>query len=135
MDVKPVLPGFSLGDDSAIQLLKEATMRCGGCGSKVGSTVLTNALGRLKHRGEEIPTIKLSVGEDCAVIERLPGGAVTVSTVDFFKAGYLKRDLELFGRISAQHALSDVWAMGATPVHALAMCTVPLATDKLMEDD
>eukprot|EP00397_Hematodinium_sp_SG-2012_P004794 GEMP01004808.1.p1 GENE.GEMP01004808.1~~GEMP01004808.1.p1 ORF type:complete len:896 (+),score=234.90 GEMP01004808.1:97-2784(+) len=135
MESDVIVPGMVKGNQEALDMLQASTMRCGGCGSKVGSTVLSAALARLEHRGEEHNALKYSVGEDCAVVERVPGQEVTVSSVDFFKAGYLKRDLVLLGRIAAQHALSDIWAMGAMPLHGLAMCTVPLATDKLMEDD
>jgi len=131
----PEIPGLVRGDAKSEALLFGALMRCGGCGSKVGSTLLSRALGRLNHMGHQHECLKYSVGEDCAVVETTPGGPVTVSSVDFFKAGYLKRDLYILGKISAVHALSDVWAMGAKPLHALALCTVPLAAENLMEDD
>ncbi|MEZ4750196.1 MAG: AIR synthase related protein [Bdellovibrionota bacterium] len=46
-----------------------------------------------------------------------------VHSVDFFRA--FVSDPFLFGRIAAQNALSDLFAMNATPVHAQAIVTLP----------
>jgi pyridine nucleotide-disulfide oxidoreductase family protein len=109
----------------AIALLAAAPMRCGGCGAKVGSTVLSNALARVA-----LPTRReLLVGvdggaDDCAVWEEEAGGAVSVQTVDYLRG--LVSDPYDFGLIGAQHALSDCFAMGAQPTLALAFVTLPL---------
>jgi len=47
--------------------------------------------------------------------------------VDFFRASV--SDPWLFGRVAAEHALSDCWAMGAAPATALAIAVVPYAAE------
>ena len=96
-------------------------MHCAGCGSKVGSRVLRSALERLRDEaGDEAAQIEF--GDDAAVIE-FPAGAKVAATVDHFKA--FIEDPYLLGRITANHCLSDVYAMGATPHSVMATVTLP----------
>jgi selenide,water dikinase len=60
---------------------------------------------------------------DDAAVYRLGGGKVLVQTVDFFTP--VVDDPYLFGQIAAANALSDVYAMGARPVLALALAAFP----------
>jgi selenide,water dikinase len=62
---------------------------------------------------------------DDAAVYRLGGGQVMVQTVDFFTP--VVDDPRAFGRIAAANALSDVYAMGARPVLALALAAFPTA--------
>ncbi|KAL4433704.1 hypothetical protein ABPG75_000145 [Micractinium tetrahymenae] len=71
--------------------------------------------------------------DDAAVLEPPPAGHVTVHTVDFFKA--MVADPFVFGQIAANHALSDCYAMGATPTAAMATAVVPLAAPGIVEED
>jgi len=106
--------------------------RCGGCGSKVGAQLLREALAQLApHYGTDV-LVGLDAADDAAVT-RPPGGQVAVSTIDGFRA--FIDDPWLFGRIAAQHCLGDIHAMGATPRHALALVTLPLAAPARMRAD
>lgn len=106
-----------------------AAMRCGGCGSKIGADSLNAVLNRL-----EVPvsTSTLSgIGEDAAVVQ--VGTGTLAMSCDGFRA--MIDDPYRFGRVSAHHALNDLFAMGAVPKFALAIATVPLMADRMMEDD
>ncbi len=106
-----------------------ATMRCGGCGAKLGADSLTAVLSRL-----DVPVSTSTVsgiGDDAAVVQ-VAAGSLAMSC-DGFRA--MIDDTYRFGRISAHHALNDLFAMGADPKFALAIATVPLMADAMMEDD
>jgi selenide,water dikinase len=57
---------------------------------------------------------------------------VMVQTIDYFPA--LINDPFIFGQISANHALSDLFAMGAQAQSALAIATVPFASSEIVEE-
>jgi selenide,water dikinase len=65
------------------------------------------------------------VNEDAAVV-RLPNGQGLVQTVDFFTP--IVNDPYKFGRIAAANALSDVYAMGGTPLAAMNIVCFPIKT-------
>jgi selenide,water dikinase len=62
---------------------------------------------------------------DDAAVYRIGAGQVLVQTVDFFTP--IVDDPYLFGQIAAANALSDIYAMGARPVLALALVAFPTA--------
>ena len=105
------------------------TMRCGGCGAKINSSILQNVLTKLDIQPN--PDIVNSLGDDAAIIN-LPAGIQWVQSVDFFR--YFIDDPYLFGRISAIHSLGDIYAMGAKPHSALVTAVIPYSQTAIMEE-
>jgi selenide,water dikinase len=113
-------------------------MRCGGCGSKISSDVLSAVLKRLDIPEDPRIVLGCRAGEDAAVhrvrpesFGSQPEELVEVQTVDYFKA--FLDDPYLFGRIAALNALSDLYAMNARPFSALAIATLPYARGPIQE--
>ncbi len=98
------------------------TMRCRGCGGKVGANVLSAALERLEIPPSDIVLQGLDHPDDAAVLNP-NAGPVEVVSVDFFQA--FMDDPYIVGRVAALNSLSDLWAMGSEPLAAMAMVTVP----------
>ena len=97
----------------------------GGCGCKISPAVLAGLLGDMPAAG---PFADLLVGRensDDAAVYRLDDERAIVATTDFFMP--IVDDPFDFGRIAATNALSDVYAMGGTPILALAIVAMPIA--------
>lgn len=96
----------------------------GGCGCKIAPAVLQKILAG--STGGIIPP-QLLVGtetsDDAAVYQINPQQAI-VATTDFFMP--IVDDPFDFGRIAATNAISDVYAMGGTPLFALALVGMPI---------
>jgi selenide,water dikinase len=96
----------------------------GGCGCKIAPAVLQDILGEMPVR---ILPKELLVGiesSDDAAVYRLNDTQALIATTDFFTP--IVDDPFDFGRIAATNAISDVYAMGGTPIMALALVGMPL---------
>ncbi len=96
----------------------------GGCGCKIAPAVLRDILGQAT--GAIIPP-QLLVGietADDAAVYRINETQAIVATTDFFMP--IVDDPFDFGAIAATNAISDVYAMGATPLFALALVGMPV---------
>ncbi|MCW8962691.1 MAG: selenide, water dikinase SelD [Gammaproteobacteria bacterium] len=126
-------PAFDiqLADNEAMQELSAIAMRCGGCGAKVGSTILSRVVNRLETLNRNDVVIGLDSPDDAAVLS-VPPGKVMVQSVDYFRA--FIDDAYVFGQIAANHALGDVFAMGADAQSALAIATLPHGREAIVED-
>jgi len=96
----------------------------GGCGCKIAPGVLSDIL-----RGTNaLPVPKeLLVGietADDAAVYQLNDEQALIATTDFFMP--IVDDPFDFGRIAATNAISDVYAMGGTPIMALALVGMPI---------
>lgn len=121
-----------VADAGALKEISAIAMRCGGCGAKVGSTVLSRVMARLSIVTNDAVVIGLDAPDDAAVIRPSPG-MLLVQTVDYFRS--FIDDPYVFGRIAANHSLGDVYAMGAQARTALAIATVPYGIEAKVEDD
>ena len=96
----------------------------GGCGCKIAPGVLRDILGGMS--GLPLPA-QLLVGIDTAddaAVYQLNDSQALIATTDFFMP--IVDDPFDFGRIAATNAISDVYAMGGTPIFALALVGMPI---------
>ncbi|WP_444910599.1 selenide, water dikinase SelD [Microbulbifer sp. TRSA005] len=107
-----------------------ASMRCNGCGAKVGPKVLRGALAKLPIQQSEY--LLRGLGDDAAVMD-LPASQLLVQSSDQLRAPVA--DPWLFGRLAALHALSDLFAMHARPVSAQVLATLPTAAEEITQRD
>ncbi len=118
----PALPAL------AVQGLSEAMgdkPLCGGCGAKVGAqglSAMVAALPQSRH-----PEVLAGPGDDAAILRTATG--VQVLTTDHLRA--FTCDPRLMARLTAIHALGDIWAMGADPQVALAQIILPRLSAEL----
>lgn len=94
-----------------------------GCGCKLPAAALVPVLRELPEQCDERLLVGAATSDDAGVV-RIAAGVALVQTVDFFTP--LVDDPYDFGRIAAANALSDVYAMGGTPVSALNVVAFPL---------
>jgi len=105
-------------------------MRCAGCGGKVAGSILSRVLSRLDIPPNENVLLGLEDPDDAAIV-RAPGGHPISVTADFFAAPL--DDPYLTGRIAALNSASDVFALGADPIAALTLATIPLGRPRNQE--
>jgi len=96
----------------------------GGCGCKIAPAVLSEILASTPIRGLPRDLLVGTETSDDAAVYRLNDSQALVATTDFFTP--IVDDPLDFGRIAATNALSDVYAMGARPIFALAVVGMPL---------
>ncbi|MHB1358053.1 MAG: selenide, water dikinase SelD [Rhodocyclaceae bacterium] len=102
----------------------------GGCGCKIAPAVLSRLLAESPLRTLPADLLVGVETADDAAVYRFNDTQAVVATTDFFTP--IVDDPFDFGRIAATNALSDVYAMGGTPIFALAIVGMPL--DKLPEE-
>ena len=96
----------------------------GGCGCKIAPAILSEILAKMPLG---VVAKELLVGtetSDDAAVWRLNDSQALVATTDFFMP--VVDDPFEFGRIAATNAISDIYAMGATPIFALALVGMPI---------
>ncbi|MEH6443370.1 MAG: selenide, water dikinase SelD [Oceanospirillaceae bacterium] len=120
------------------QLKKNTTdnidiMRCGGCGAKVASSILSETLTRVTT---DIPIqrrcdvlIGLESPDDAAVID--PAHQAIAQSVDQFRS--IIDDPYQFAKIATNHALSDLFAMGSEAQSALSLVAMPYAASTIQK--
>jgi len=108
-------------DQAAIRNHK---VRCAGCGSKVGSSILQNVL-------REVTGKTVFEPEDGAVLS-LPNQTL-IQTVDQITSPFDQP--YLFGKISTLHALSDAFAMNATPLSVQVLLSLPYAVEAVQQQE
>lgn len=113
------------GTHSAIPRLTSLS-HGGGCGCKIAPAVLQQIISK---SGNPILPQELLVGietSDDAAVYQINEAQAIVATTDFFMP--IVDDPFDFGRIAATNAISDVYAMGGTPLFALALVGMPVNT-------
>jgi selenide,water dikinase len=96
----------------------------GGCGCKISPALLADMLSNMAPGLLPPELLVGSAHADDAAVYRLNDRQAIVVTTDFFMP--IVDDPEDFGRIAATNALSDVYAMGARPILALAIVGMPV---------
>lgn len=94
----------------------------GGCACKIPPGELEAVVAGLTGGDDQSLLVGLDDGDDAAVV-RIAGGTAIVATADFFTP--VVDDAYDWGRIAAANALSDVYAMGGTPVVAVNLLCWP----------
>jgi selenide,water dikinase len=96
----------------------------GGCGCKIAPAILTELLATTPVRGLPAALMVGTETADDAAVYKLNDSQALVATTDFFTP--IVDDPYDFGRIAATNAISDIYAMGAKPIFALALVGMPL---------
>jgi len=104
--------------------IKHHNIRCAGCGSKVGSTILRNVISNIMGEQQFKP-------ED-AVIINTPDN-ILLQTVDQITSPI--DNPYLFGKVATLHALSDIFAMNATPQSAQVLLNLPFASTNIQTQE
>lgn len=100
----------------------------GGCACKIPAGELEEIVSGLQGApppGSAEVLVGLDDGDDAAAV-RLEGGTALLSPADFFPP--MIDDAYDWGRIAAANALSDIYAMGGTPVMAINLVAWPRET-------
>jgi selenide,water dikinase len=96
----------------------------GGCGCKLAPEVLKEILSKMPTTAAWPELLVGAETSDDAAVYRLNATQALVATTDFFTP--VVDDPFVFGQIAATNALSDIYAMGAAPILALALVGMPL---------
>lgn len=125
MKAAPVDSATATSKGLSAGLSAKNSLRCHGCGAKVPADILNSVLAEIPiHSDSDVEICSgVSTGDDAAVLA-WPSPQL-VQSVDQLSA--FIDDPYLFGRISALHALSDVYASNAKAHSAQALISIPYA--------
>jgi len=112
--------------DTAASVRLTSLASCGGCASKLGAAELASVLHGLPVTANDAVLVGFGTADDAGVYA-LRDDLAIVQTVDFFTP--IVDDPFDFGRVAAANAISDVYAMGGTPISALNIVAFPEALD------
>ena len=96
----------------------------GGCGCKIAPALLREMLSDACLGFQHPDLLVGATTSDDAAVYRINEQQAVIATTDFFMP--IVDDPFEFGRISATNALSDVYAMGGSPILALAIVGMPV---------
>lgn len=105
--------------------LTEMVRNC-GCAAKLAPGILSDVLSGLDIPQNDNVIVGIENSDDAGAY-RLDDGRILLQTLDFFPAN--NDDPYIFGQIAAANALSDIYAMGGTPVTALNIVCFPGSAD------
>ncbi len=97
-----------------------------GCGCKISPQVLDVILQSQLSFPDDARLLVGNASRDDAAVYELDNGVAIISTTDFFMP--IVDDPFDFGRIASVNAISDVYAMGGTPMMAIAILGWPVAS-------
>ncbi len=117
-----------LVDKETERQLRRHAMRCAGCGAKVAGNTLQEVLQELPVPDNKDILSSGSSIEDAALV-KLDGDKVLLQSVDQLSA--FINDPWLFAKIASNHCLSDIYAMGCSPHSALAIVSMPSASQEI----
>src|ERR1700678_3586585 len=103
-----------------------ASVKAGGCASKLSPAALDKVLGKLPRQPDPNVLVGFDHADDAGVYQIAPDQAL-VQTVDFFTP--VVDNPYTFGQIAPPNALTDGSAMGGRPVTALALVCFPEKAD------
>jgi len=110
-------------DHTGVAITLTSLSHGAGCGCKLPAASIGPLLATLAPAADPNVLVAFEHADDAGVY-RLRDDLALVQSVDFFTP--IVDDAYDFGRIAAANALSDVYAMGATPVTALNLVAFPL---------
>lgn len=110
--------------DKKIRLTQMVTSA--GCAAKIFPHILSEALKGIDWKTNENVLVGFE-GKDDAGVYRINDELALIQTTDFFTP--VVDDPYVFGQIAAANALSDVYAMGGTPLSALNIVAFPQKED------
>jgi selenide,water dikinase len=103
-----------------IELTK--TVEKAGCASKIDQAFLKDVLKGLPHTEDPRVLVGVPAGDDAGIYD-LGNGQALVQTVDVFTPSV--DDPYVFGQVAAANSVSDIYAMGGTPMTALSVIGFP----------
>jgi cysteine desulfurase len=120
-NLQPEAPGEAAVDEGNAVRLTQYTHGL-GCACKLRPQLLEKVLQNLPPASDSRVLVGTETGDDAAVF-KINSDLALVQTVDFFTP--IVDDPYQFGAISAANSLSDVYAMGGTPLFALSVVAFP----------